>query len=561
MFSSTLAAWIPSNGNILRSWIMKAFHNRKILLAEEMRQAKSSIHLSFDMWTSSNSIAFVAVVAHYIDTNMKLQTTLIGLRRVIGSHSGEVVAEQVVQVIQEYGFEQKLGYFVLDNASSNDTCVEAILGKIRPDLIKKERRLRCIGHIINLAAQAFLYGKDEEAFTAEVYGASMIADMKKQLDIWRKKGPIGKLHNIVTFIRHTPQRRDQFRSIEVSQFDLDNETMKDLMVIYDNDTCWNSACNMIERALTLCHRIDAFCAVNQRATKRNKGESVEDDDGSVRRDTLTPGDWDTLKELYDLTKPLRDFTARMEGRATTGLYGALWEVLPAIELMVSEYKRFAAHYTALVLNNQYGEAEGEESDMETSYILLCINNALAKLMKYQELLPHSPAYAAAVAMNPTLRWEWMKNKTPHLLESSQAAVLRLWEKDYSSKVLPKPAVVAATRTAHEASTFDSFLQVDEDFDVFEATAPIDIYRNYCTTRRTPFSECPNVIVRWESCGIADDPVSQMAWDMIAIPAMSSECERVFSSAGRLVTPLRNRLKEDVIEASECLNAWYKQESA
>ena len=53
----------------------------------------------------------------------------------------------------------------------------------------------------------------------------------------------------------------------------------------------------------------------------------------------------------------------------------------------------------------------------------------------------------------------------------------------------------------------------------------------------------------------------MAWDMIAIPAMSSECERVFSSAGRLVTPLRNRLKEDIIEASECLGARYKQKFA
>lgn len=69
---------------------------------------------------------------------MKLQIMLIYLRRVIGSHSDEVVTEQVVQVIQEYTFEQKLGYFVLDNAISNDTCVEAIFGKIRPDLIQKE---------------------------------------------------------------------------------------------------------------------------------------------------------------------------------------------------------------------------------------------------------------------------------------------------------------------------------------------------------------------------------------------------------------------------------------
>ena len=54
LFSSTLTAWIPSNSNILRSWIMKAFHDRKVLLAENMREARSNIHLSFDMWTSNN---------------------------------------------------------------------------------------------------------------------------------------------------------------------------------------------------------------------------------------------------------------------------------------------------------------------------------------------------------------------------------------------------------------------------------------------------------------------------------------------------------------------------
>lgn len=139
---------------------------------------------------------------------------LTGLRRVIGSHAGEVIAEQVIQVIQEYGMEKRLGYFVLDNATSNDTCVKAILHQLRSNLIKKERRLRCVGHIINIAAQAFLYDNDKEAFTAEVHGARSLADVKKQLDIWRKKGPIGKLHNIVTFIRRIPQHREGKREEE-----------------------------------------------------------------------------------------------------------------------------------------------------------------------------------------------------------------------------------------------------------------------------------------------------------------------------------------------------------
>lgn len=55
---------------------------------------------------------------------------LIGLCQVIGSHSKEVIAEQVVGLIQEYSIEKKLRYFVFDNTISNDICVEAIFKAI-----------------------------------------------------------------------------------------------------------------------------------------------------------------------------------------------------------------------------------------------------------------------------------------------------------------------------------------------------------------------------------------------------------------------------------------------
>ena len=47
----------------------------------------------------------------------------------------------------------------------------------------------------------------------------------------------------------------------------------------------------------------------------------------------------------------------------------------------------------------------------------------------------------------------------------------------------------------------------------------------------------------------------MALNLLAIPAMSSEVERVFSSTGLMLTDRRNRLKEDVIEAAECMKSW------
>ena len=51
----------------------------------------------------------------------------------------------------------------------------------------------------------------------------------------------------------------------------------------------------------------------------------------------------------------------------------------------------------------------------------------------------------------------------------------------------------------------------------------------------------------------------MAYDTCSIPAMSAECERVFSiSTKLLITDRRNRLKEDIIEASEVLKSWLYQ---
>jgi hypothetical protein len=49
----------------------------------------------------------------------------------------------------------------------------------------------------------------------------------------------------------------------------------------------------------------------------------------------------------------------------------------------------------------------------------------------------------------------------------------------------------------------------------------------------------------------------MAVDLFSAPAMSSECERVFSQAKKLVTDERNRLAADTIEACECQKNWLR----
>jgi hypothetical protein len=51
----------------------------------------------------------------------------------------------------------------------------------------------------------------------------------------------------------------------------------------------------------------------------------------------------------------------------------------------------------------------------------------------------------------------------------------------------------------------------------------------------------------------------MALDLLSIPAMSAEVERVFSSVKRLLTSDRNRMNEDSIEETQLLKHWWSNE--
>jgi hypothetical protein len=52
-------------------------------------------------------------------------------------------------------------------------------------------------------------------------------------------------------------------------------------------------------------------------------------------------------------------------------------------------------------------------------------------------------------------------------------------------------------------------------------------------------------------------LSKMALNLLSIPAMSAEPERLFLSCKIIVTDRRNKLLVKVIKALECLRSWYK----
>lgn len=65
----------------------------------------------------------------------------------------------------------------------------------------------------------------------------------------------------------------------------------------------------------------------------------------------------------------------------------------------------------------------------------------------------------------------------------------------------------------------------------------------------------NLFAWWASS--ASPQLAQIAFDILPIPEMSSEVERVIRGTKLTISLARNCLGEDIIEATESLNWWYK----
>ncbi len=155
-----------------------------------------------DVW-QSQGVEWHRRTLHYDD--WKPYAVVLGAPEQKEAHSGDNIAGQVISTLKDFGITaDRLGYFMLDNASNNDTAMEAIAAEYGFDVEK--RRLRCAGHIINLIARSLLYGFDKTLFEEFEEELNLPQSMEEELEIWRRCGPIGKAHNLIVWIYASPQR-------------------------------------------------------------------------------------------------------------------------------------------------------------------------------------------------------------------------------------------------------------------------------------------------------------------------------------------------------------------
>ncbi|OBS16889.1 hypothetical protein FPOA_12532 [Fusarium poae] len=185
-----------------------------------------------------------------------------------------------------------------------------------------------------------------------------------------------------------------------------------------------------------------------------------------------------------------------------------------------------------------------------------------KLDQYYTLTEDSPAYLAALVLHPAFRWSTVESQWadhPGWLIRGKTAVQELWE-EYRNLSVEQDALPEQPTIARKTTDLDDFMASIRKLSTQPApstSAMRDEYAEWVAT--TDPGDC-----------LVDDPIqywllrrrqyprlSRMAIDLFSVPAMSSEPERIFSLAGKMVTAQRGRLKADLIGAAQCISSWEK----
>jgi hypothetical protein len=538
----------PDIGNLLFfsrrtlvSDIKSCWEAERLKIKDDLLSARTKIHISLDIWTSPNTYLFLGIIVHYIRLNENHQKTSLLALREIGGHAGEEQWAVLRTVLEEYGIIERLGCIIGDSASTNGTLCRTIHKFFSTELFMEwnyqTNQIRCIGHIINLIVQAFLFGQLEEE-ELKAYDEDERQGFQPNLEVQQQRvrqqmSSLGKLHNIIIHIRGSAIRTKSFTDEAGERIPLDNRTRR------------NSWYNMLERSLKHEKSID-FYLKNQ---------------PDLKLDLLKAKDWAMLRTISEFLGRFKSHTKQLESEGDD-----ISQVLPHL-LHVRLWFNASKQNIARKDGQPTSRTTVEERDF-----LLRIQNAETAWQKWWDLLWQNTTYLLATLLNPTYRTRWFKEGLralaldPKTIQEGLNRTKTAWlqwhqqklEDDRIARLTEVSIQPKKRRTTYHRTRAETLYELNSRLFGDWSSNDISEYEEYLNQPATQLSYdeaksfkplawwCePSIQIKWPH-------LSSLAISVLSFPAMSAEPERVFSGGRRTISWERSQLLPETIEVLECL---------
>ena len=237
---------IPSRQVLAKDMLAASYKNAVEKVKAMLDQAEAVSLTTDDAWTSICTDSYIAVTAHFISSDMVLQSCLLECVKYSERHTAENLCNDMKRVITEWGIADKVAAVVTDNAANITAAVR----------LSGYRHLPCLAHTLNLVVQQ---------------AVQSIAPLKD------------KVKHIVEYFHRSTVAAEKLRSFQL-QMNPGNTVLK---LKNDVPTRWNSTYYMYQRVCEVQEPLDAAIAVlhNPAITP------------------LTADDWVALREISLVLKP------------------------------------------------------------------------------------------------------------------------------------------------------------------------------------------------------------------------------------------------------------------
>jgi hypothetical protein len=108
---------LPTRQSLSEKIIPRKFEDAKLILKEVLKNI-NSLAITCDGWTSLANNSYLGVTAHFINSEFKLDSLTLACKHMPISHTGENLANMLLQIFSDYSIEHKVTNIVCDGASN-----------------------------------------------------------------------------------------------------------------------------------------------------------------------------------------------------------------------------------------------------------------------------------------------------------------------------------------------------------------------------------------------------------------------------------------------------------
>lgn len=248
---------LPSRKNISSAMIPALYQTALSDVKSRVSLDASSVCLTTDCWTSSQTESYIGVTVHYIDKNFEPQQILLEFKGLNETHTSANLAKELKRVTDEWDLTNKVNFAISDNARNIVKAIETELGW---------KHYGCYAHSLNLIVSGALRPLEE-----------LIENIKK----------------IVAHFKRSTNATDMLLGYQLKNM---TECGEPKRLIQQVPTRWNSTFFMFRRFILLKEAVKHCMALIEREWPIIRSE-----------------DWDIMEEVCKVLQPFEEATSSISG--------------------------------------------------------------------------------------------------------------------------------------------------------------------------------------------------------------------------------------------------------